>query len=284
MEDWTKVGAAAQIEEVRAKEAIVAAAKAKSKTEEVKKRAAREAATKASEYIMHEGKRIRATPIPDKPYNLQEGKEWAALSSSAFGVSFSGPPPLPWQIVQQAHLQPPSEEQLPVQSPSMHDPALHLSLDDVYTKPLPGTRALGAHVKVKSTRQAQARRIRAAWRSEESDIPSDISRRLPSIVGGSGSRAMSSLSMASCRSDLVALAPDSSPTHHIVPITHSATRSTRHKLSTQEVGDPGDVIGDRPRSRSDATGEIRPDTAASAMSVASSSSRKSRLVSLWVLC
>jgi len=145
IEEWSRIGAAAQIEEVRAKEAAEAAARAKSKAEELKRRSAREAAKKASKYIMHEGKRIRATPIPDRPYDLQQGKEWHVLGSEYFDQSHHGPPPTAWRPMEQANLELPSTPEImhmKAASPTARDP-MAVSLANVYKNSLPGARDLG---------------------------------------------------------------------------------------------------------------------------------------------
>lgn len=108
LEERARIGASAQIEEVRKKEATAALAKAKSREEEVKRRAARDAAKKASKYIMHEGKRIRATPIPDRPYELQQSTEWHALGVESFDASRKETSPQAWRTLQHVNLKPPS--------------------------------------------------------------------------------------------------------------------------------------------------------------------------------
>jgi hypothetical protein len=214
LEERARVGAAAQIEELRVKEAAEAAAKEKSKADEVKRRASRDAARQSAKFLfpetlstiqrdMHEasqrmqkmglpasashfrlqglhadllkGKKVRATPAPDKPYNLQQGNEWQAIDRQAFVETSGRHEPMAWNPVKDVNTALPQafdhefqhhEREYPVRSPASS------ALLGVYKKPLPGTRALGAGLK--SIRRSSPR-LRSA---EERD---DTSTGLPSV-------------------------------------------------------------------------------------------------------
>jgi hypothetical protein len=191
IEERSRIGAAAQIEAVRATEAVEQARRSKSKEEELKRRSARESAKQASKYIIHEGKKIRATPIPDKPYDLQQGKEWQVLSAEYFDQSHHGPAPTFWRPREQANLELPCTPLIVpvgVASPTGKDP-MCISLNNVYTNSLPGAQKLGI--------PRPRRRISASWRSTDS-----AAGMLPSI------RSTTASSVESTSKDR--LQPDSS--------------------------------------------------------------------------
>ena len=177
MDERARLGAAAQIEVMREKGKAEQDRREKSKEEELKRRALMDTARKASKYIMHEGKKIRATPIPDKPYNLQQGNEWLALGTSSFSTSLEEDKPTPWSLVKMPDLEAPEVLGMPEYTSNTSRDPFKLSLSDLYKKPLPGTRALGV--------AAKPRRIKASHCLEKNSSTSE--KHFPSIRPDTGS-------------------------------------------------------------------------------------------------
>lgn len=177
MDERARLGAAAQIQVMREKGKAEQDRREKSKEEELKRRALMDTARKASKYIMHEGKKIRATPIPDKPYNLQQGNEWLALGTSSFSTSLEEGKPTPWSPVKMPDLEAPEVLGMPEYTSTTSRDPFKLSLSDLYKKPLPGTRALGV--------AAKPRRIKASHCLEKTSSTSE--KHFPSIRPDTGS-------------------------------------------------------------------------------------------------
>lgn len=177
MDERARLGAAAQIEVMREKGKAEQDRREKSKEEELKRRALMDTARKASKYIMHEGKKIRATPIPDKPYNLQQGNEWLALGTSSFSTSLEEGKPTPWSPLKMPDLEAPEVLGMPEYTSTTSRDPFKLSLSDLYKKPLPGTRALGV--------AAKPRRIKTSHYLEKTSSTSE--KHFPSIRPDTGS-------------------------------------------------------------------------------------------------